>query len=456
MKKVGKDIFYIGVNDRDLDLFESQYEVPEGMAYNSYLIVDEKIAIMDTVDGRRAGEWVENLREALGDRQPDYLVVHHMEPDHSALIAWAMAEYPSLTLVASNRAVSMLPQFFGDPENEVVNLFRGCCHGEGRCHDGDGVEEDGRCGCEDGREEHGGGDGRCCGRHGQGCHKMAAEDLAARSIAVKEGDTLPLGEHTLKFLMAPMVHWPEVMVSFDEASGTLFSADAFGKFGVLDPAFWGDEEEDWACEARRYYFNICGKYGVQVQMLLKKLAALPVNMICPLHGPVLRRDLGQYIGLYQTWSSYAPETEGVLIAYASIHGGTAVVALCLAALLEARGVRVAIQDLTRTDIAEAVEDAFRYSHMVVAACSYDAGLFPPAYNFLHKLQIKGYQNRSVALIENGSWAPTAARVMTDMLAPMKNITLIGSAITIRSRLRSSDLPALIALADTLAGDLAKE
>lgn len=383
-KNVTKTIKYIGVDDLDLDLFESQYIIPNGISYNSYLIIDEKVAIMDTVDARKYEEWHENLHEALGDRSPDYLVVQHMEPDHAGGMAAIMAEFPAMKIVASARAVQMMPQFFEE------------CNFEGR------------------------------------------------TIAVKEGDTLSLGAHTLHFAMAPMVHWPEVMVSYDSTDKVLFSADAFGKFGALS------HEEDWACEARRYYFNICGKYGVPVQSLMKKLAALDVEIICPLHGPILSENLGYYIGLYDTWSRYEVESEGVFIAFASIHGGTAAVAHKLAEILRAMGVkRVSVADLSRDDMAEAVEDAFRVGTLVVAAASYDSDVFPPMRDFLHHLQMKSYQRRRVAIIENGSWAPTAGRIMRGMLEQMKDIEIVEPMVTIRSRMKRSDLPALESLAEAL-------
>ena len=390
-RTVSEDILYIGADDLNIDLFESQYPVPDGMAYNSYVILDEKVAIMDTIDCRAAEQWKENLSAALGGRTPDYLVVQHLEPDHSSLIGYVMDTYPEVKIVASAKAVSMLPQFFG------------------------GVSFEGR------------------------------------TVSVKEGDTLPLGKHTLKFVMAPMVHWPEVMVSFDIEHGILFSADAFGKFGALGKCgFWGEEDSDWACEGRRYYFNICGKYGMQVQNLLKKAAGLDIKMICPLHGPVLRENLGYYLSLYQTWSSYAPESEGVFVAYASIHGGTKAVAEKFAEILKAKGAKkVTLSDLCRDDQAEAVEDAFRYPVTVVAACSYDAGLFPPAHSFIHHLQDKGWQKRKVGLIENGSWAPSAGRVMKEMFSTMKAIEIAEPMVTIKSRMKDSDIPALEALADAL-------
>ena len=382
---------YIGVDDLDLDLFESQYIVPDGMSYNSYVILDKKVAVMDTSDARKGEEWKANLVEALAGREPDYLVVHHMEPDHSALIAWALGAYPGLVLVASAKAVQMLGQFF------------------------DGI------------------------------------DLAGRTMVVKEGDVLELGEHSLRFFAAPMVHWPEVMVSFDAADGALYSADAFGKFGALSKCgFYGRDDDDWACEGRRYYFNIVGKYGAQVQALLAKVGKLPVKTIRPLHGPVLEDNLGDYVSLYDTWSRYEPESDGIFIAVASIHGGTLEAAERFADILRAKGARkVVLSDLCRSDIAENVEDAFRYPTMVLAASSYDAGLFTPMYEFLHRLQIKNYSNRRVALIENGSWAPSAARVMKEMVGNMKNIELVEQVVTIRSRMKATDLPALDALADAV-------
>ncbi|MBR1576448.1 MAG: MBL fold metallo-hydrolase [Bacteroidales bacterium] len=391
VKSLNESVKYIGVDDLDLDLFESQYVVPEGMAYNSYLILDEKVAVLDTADARKGETWKVRLQEALDGRRPDYMVVHHCEPDHSALIGWALQSFPGLTLVASAKALQMLPQFF------------------------EGLP------------------------------------LEGRTLTVKEGDVLPLGQHSLQFIGAPMVHWPEVMMSFDVSDGALYSADAFGKFGALSKCgFYGRDDEDWACEARRYYFNIVGKYGVPVQTLLKKVSALPVRTIRPLHGPILEVNLDPYLSLYDTWSRYEPETEGVFIACASIHGGTLEAASRLADILREKGVpKVVLSDLCRSDIAENVEDAFRYPKMVLAAASYDAGLFTPMYDFLHRLQIKGYCKRRVALLENGSWAPSAARVMKEMLGTMKEVTVVDPAVTIRSRLKAADIPAIEALADTL-------
>ena len=378
------DIKYIGVDDLDLDLFESQYIVPNGISYNSYLIEDEKLTVMDTVDLRKSDDWWRNLEEALNGRTPSYLVVQHMEPDHAGNIARMLERFPNMIIVASDRAIKMLPQFF------------------------EGV------------------------------------DFEGKTLAVKEGDTLCLGKHTLQFIMAPMVHWPEVMVTYDQTDKVLFSADAFGKFGALA------HDEEWACEARRYYFNICGKYGVQVQALLKKVAALPVETICPLHGPVLSEDLGYYIGLYDTWSKYEVETDGVFIAFASIHGGTAEAARKLADILREKGAKkVSVADLSRDDMAEAVEDAFRMGRLVVAAASYDANVFPPMHDFLHHLQLKGYQKRRVGVVENGSWAPCAGRIMTGMLEQMKDIEIVQPMVTIRSRMKQADIPALEALAEAM-------
>ena len=381
---VTERIKYIGVDDTTIDLFESQYIVPNGISYNSYLITDEKMAIMDTVDLRKSDDWWANLEEALEGRTPDYLIVQHMEGDHAGNIAKALEKYPDMKVVASAKAIQMMPQFFEDT------------------------------------------------------------DFNGRTIAVKEGDTLSLGEHTLQFFMAPMVHWPEVMVTYDQQDKVLFSADGFGKFGALA------HEEDWACEARRYYFNICGKYGAQVQALLKKAATLDIACICPLHGPILKENLGYYIGLYDTWSKYEVETEGVFIAYASIHGGTKKVAEKLAEILRAKGApKVSIADLCRDDMAEAVEDAFRMSKLVVAAASYDADVFPPMHDFLHHLKLKAYQKRRVGIIENGSWAPCAGRVMKGMLETMKEIEIVEPMVTIRSAMKQGDIPALEALADAI-------
>ena len=383
---ISDSIKYIGVDDLDIDLFESQYVVPEGMSYNSYLIDDEKIAVLDTADARKGEEWKANLTAALGDRQPDYLVVHHMEPDHSALIAWMLETYPGVQLVCSAQAVKMLSNFF------------------------EGV------------------------------------DFTGRVMTVKEGDTLPLGKHTLQFIGAAMIHWPEVIMSYDTTDKVLFSADGFGKFGALV-----NETDDWACEARRYYFNICGKYGSQVQMVVKKMAALDVQTICPLHGPVLKGEaLSEAVRLYDIWSKYEPESEGILIAYASIHGGTAAAAERLGGILRAKGApKVVVSDLSRSDMAEVIEDAFRYPTVVVAASSYDAGVFPVMHDFLYHLQIKNYQKRKFAIIENGSWAPTAGKVMRSMIESLKDCEIIEPMVTIRSRMKAIDEPLLEQLADSL-------
>lgn len=383
--KITDTIRYIGVDDLDIDLFESQYVVPEGMSYNSYVILDEKIAVMDTVDARKSEEWKANLAAVLDGRQPDYLVVHHMEPDHASLIAEAVNTYPAMKVVLSAAAAKMLPNFF-----------------EGT-------------------------------------------DFEGRVLPVKEGDSLSLGTHILQFIAAPMVHWPEVIMSYEQTEKVLFAADGFGKFGALC-----NETDDWACEARRYYFNICGKYGAQVQAVLQKAATLDIRTICPLHGPVLSGDLTPYLSLYDTWSRYEPESEGVLVAYASIHGGTAAAAREFAEMLRARGAeKVVLSDLSRSDMAEVIEDAFRYPRLVLAASSYDAGVFPVMHDFLHHLQIKNYQKRRIGLIENGSWAPCAARAMRTLIEPMKEITLVEPTVTIRSRMKQTDIPAMEALADAI-------
>lgn len=381
--KISDGIRYIGVDDKDIDLFESQYVVPNGIAYNSYLIMDEKIAVMDTVDKRGQKEWEEKLVRELGGRTPNYLVISHLEPDHAGSIARIIEMFPDITLVSNAKTFSMLPQFFDAPAEE-------------------------------------------------------------KTVTVKEGDTLSLGTHTLKFFMAPMVHWPEVMVTYEESEKTLFSADGFGKFGALDT------DEDWACEARRYYFNICGKYGMPVQALLKKAATLDIQRICPLHGPILEENLGYYIDLYNTWSNYTPENKGVLIAYASIHGNTRKAAEKLAELIRAKGEeKVVVSDLAREDMAEVIEDAFRYDRMVLAAASYDASVFPCMQTFLSKLQVKAYQKRTVGILENGSWAPTAAKTMKAMLEPMKDITLLEPVVTIKSTLKDENMADMEALADSV-------
>jgi flavorubredoxin len=380
------DLLYIGQDDADLRLFESQYDVPEGMCYNSYLIQDEKIAIMDTSDRRTMSQWMSDLKEALAGRQPDYLIVHHVEPDHASGIAEVANAFPGIQIICSAKAKTMIPLFF--PEG----------------------------------------------------------DLSDRITTVKEGDTLSLGKHELKFIMAPMVHWPEVMVTYDATDKVLFSADGFGKFGVIDA-----DPDDWACEARRYYFNICGKYGAPVSTLLKKAAALEIEQILPLHGPVLKGEmLSEALRLYGIWSQYGVESEGVFIAHASIHGNTAEAAAKLKEILLAKGCKkVAVCDLCREDQAEAIEDAFKYGKMVLAASSYDAGLFPPMYDFIHHLQLKTWQKREVALIENGSWAPSAGRVMTQMMQEMKDITIKGDLVTLRGKMKPADIPALEALADAI-------
>ena len=380
---ITNDIKYIGVNDHQVDLFEGQYVVPNGMAYNSYAIVDENIAIMDTVDRNFTEQWMENIRNTLGDRQPDYLVVQHMEPDHSANVANFLKAYPQATVVSSAKAFAMMKNFFGD-------------------------------------------------------------DYADRRIVVGEGDTLSLGKHTLTFVTAPMVHWPEVIVTYDSYDKVLFSADGFGKFGALDVS------EDWACEARRYYIGIVGKYGPQVQALLKKAATLDIAKICPLHGPVLTENLGYYINLYDIWSSYKVESEGVVIAYTSVYGNTKAAALLLAEKLEARGVEVSVHDLARCDMAEAVEDAFRYGKLVLATTTYNGDIFPFMKEFIHHLTERNFQNRTVGMIENGSWAPVAAKVMTKMLEGSKNLTFASNTVKIFSALNEQSIAQVEALANELS------
>ena len=383
---ISDSVKYIGVDDTTIDLFESQYVVPEGVSYNSYVILDEKTAVMDTVDKRGMKQWEDNLINALDGRKADYVIVQHMEPDHAGSLARLLEHYPDITVVGNAKTFVMINQFF---ENIDIK----------------------------------------------------------NTLTVKEGDTLSLGSHTLTFVMAPMVHWPEVMVTYESSEKILFSADGFGKFGALSLT---ENEEDWACEARRYYFNIVGKYGAPVQTLLKKASALDIKTICPLHGPVLTDNLGYYLDLYNTWSSYQPENKGVFVAYASIHGNTAHAAEKFADMLRNKGVeKVVVTDLSRCDIAEAVEDAFRYDRMVLAAASYDAGVFPIMQDFLHHLQAKAYQNRTVGLIENGSWAPTAAKTMRNILDTMKNITVVEPVVTIKSVLKKTDIPALDQLADAI-------
>lgn len=378
---VTDSIRYIGADDKDIDLFESQYVVPEGVSYNSYVILDEKIAVMDTVDKRKTGEWLDNLKNELAGKKPDYLVVLHVEPDHAGSVKAAVDEYPEMTVVGNTKTFTYLSQFFG-------------------------------------------------------------EDVIKNKMEVKEGESLSLGSHSLTFVMAPMVHWPEVMVAYESSEKVLFSADGFGKFGALE-----FETEDWACEARRYYFNIVGKYGAQVQALLKKAAGLDISVICPLHGPVLKDNLSYYLGLYDTWSSYKPENKGVLVAYASIHGNTGEAAKKFGQMLTDMGEeKVVVSDLSREDMAEVIEDAFRYDRMVVAAASYDAGVFPVMQDFLNHLLAKAYQNRTVGIIENGTWAPSAGRTMKAMLEGMKNVTILDKMVSIKSTLKESDMGAMEELA----------
>ena len=385
MFKVTEDIIYVGVNDHEVDLFEGQYDVPNGMAYNSYVVLDEKVAVFDTVDAHFKDEWLANLEEAFAGRTPDYLIVQHMEPDHAANIANFAEKYPEAKIVGNAKTFPMMKQFF------------------------------------------------------------TIDGLDDRSVVVKEGDTLSLGSHTLQFIMAPMVHWPEVMVTYEQSEKLLFSADGFGKFGALDV------DEDWACEARRYYFNIVGKYGAQVQVLLKKASSLDIKMILPLHGPILKEDLGYYLGLYNTWSSYQPESKGVFVAYASIHGNTAKAAEKLGEMLKEKGAeKVVISDLSRSDMAENIEDAFRYDRIILMASSYDGGVFPVMEDFLMHLKSKNYQNRKIGLVENGSWAPTAARVMKGYVENFKNVTIAEPVVTIRSTLNEASEKALGELAEVMA------
>lgn len=378
-------IKYVGCDDATLSLFESQYATPEGMCYNSFVIADEKTAVMDSVDPRKTEEWLENLKSALNGRTPDYLVVQHMEPDHSGSISAFLEAYPAATIVASAKALSFMGQFF---ENFV----------------------------------------------------------SGNTMAIKEGDSLSLGKVSLSFIAAPMVHWPEVMMAYCPEEKVLFSADGFGKFGVMDA-----DQDDWACEARRYYFNICGKYGAPVASVLAKTAALDIQTICPLHGPILEGEkLAEAVRLYSIWSSYGVETEGVLVAHASIHGHTAAVAETLAGMLRDKGAgKVAVADLCRDDMAEAIEDAFRMGKLVVCGASYDGDVFPPMHVFLWKLGLKGYQNRTVGIVENGTWAPSAARAMKALIEPMKNITITDPVVTIKSSMKESDRAQLEALADAV-------
>ena len=383
---ISEKIRYIGVNDKKIDLFEGQYTVPNGMSYNSYVILDKKIAVMDTVDVNFADEWLENLSSTLDGRNPDYLVVQHMEPDHSANIVKFMEAYPEAVVVSSAKAFAMMKNFFGT-------------------------------------------------------------DFAEKRIVVGEGDTLSLGDHELTFITAPMVHWPEVIVTYEKNEKVLFSADGFGKFGALDT------EEDWACEARRYYIGIVGKYGAQVQSLLKKASALDIKIICPLHGPVIKEDLEYYVGLYDTWSSYRPEEEGIVVAYTSVYGNTKSAVMKLADMLRAKGCpKVAVNDLARCDMAEAVEDAFRYSKLVLATTTYNGEIFPFMREFIHHLTERNYSNRTVAMIENGSWAPMAAKIMREMLSKSKNLTFAENNVKIHSALNDESRAQLEALADELCRD----
>ena len=383
MNKITNDIYYIGVDDHEIDLFEGQYDVPNGMAYNSYIISDEKTAVFDTVDGRFTSEWLDNITEVLADRKPDYIIVQHMEPDHSANLKSFLEKYPDTTVVGNAKTFGMIENFF--------------------------------------------------------------EGLAiANKLEVKEGDKLSLGKHELSFVFAPMVHWPEVMFTYDSTDKVLFSADAFGKFGALDA------DEDWACEARRYYFGIVGKYGMQVQAVLKKAGALDIQTICPLHGPVLKENLGYYLGLYNTWSSYGVESEGIFIAYTSVYGNTKKAAELLKEKLEAKGCpKVAIADLAREDMAESVEDAFRYGKLVIATTTYNADIFPFMKHFILDLTERNYQNRTIGIIENGSWAPVAAKTIKTMFEKSKNITFTDTTVTLKSAVKAANIAEIEALADEL-------
>lgn len=384
IKHVTDSIYYVGVDDKDIDLFENQYVVPNGMAYNSYVIDDEKIVIMDMVDVKCAEEWYANLDEVLKGRQPDYLVMSHLEPDHSANLTEVLKRYPELKVVSNAKLLAMVPNFFPDV------------------------------------------------------------DLTGRTITVDGSEPFDTGVHKLNFVMAPMVHWPEVMVTYESAEKVLFAADAFGKFGTLDT------DEDWACEARRYYFNIVGKYGMPVQALLKKAENLDIQIICSLHGPILKEDLGYYINLYKTWSSYEPEDKGVFIAYSTLHGNTGNAAKKLAELLKEKGCpKVVVSDLAREDMAECVEDAFRYDRMVLASPTYDGGLMPVMMDFIYHLKSKAYQNRTVGFIENGSWAPMSGKLMKEQMAAMKNINIIEDVVTVKSALKAADEAKLEELADKL-------
>ena len=385
VKKLTDSVIYIGCDDADLDLFESQFDVPNGMAYNSYAIMDEKICIMDTVDKRKTEAWVGNVKETLGDKKADYLVISHMEPDHTGSIKILAEMFPEMKIVGNAKTFAFYDQFY-------------------------------------------------------------SYDISDRKIVVKEGDTLDLGSRTLTFAMAPMVHWPEVMMTYDSKDKIFFTADAFGKFGTLDT------DEDWACEARRYYFNIVGQYGAQVQSVIKKIDTLDIQMICPLHGPILSENLDYYIDKYRVWSSFEPEDKGIFIAYASIHGNTAAAAMRLKELLESKGApKVSIADLSREDIAEAVEDAFRYDRMVLACSTYNMGMFTPMDRFLNQLKSKDYQNRTVGLIENGTWTPMAAKLMKTQLESMKNVKVLNTVVSIKSSLKGETPDAMVKLADELLG-----
>ena len=385
-KTIAPGVVYIGADDKELDLFEGQYRIPEGISYNSYVIFDEKIVVLDTIDARKTNEWLENLEEALNGKIPDYLVVHHMEPDHSANVKLMIEKYPNLKVVCSKKAVAMINRFFG------------------------------------------------------------VELPDERIVVVNDGSELELGEHALKFFTAPMVHWPEVVMSYEKKEQILFSADAFGKFGALSY----DDPEGWACEARRYYFNIVGKYGMQVQALLKKFAGLQIKTICPLHGPVLNENLEYYINTYDTWSSYKPEDEGIFIAYCSLHGNTEEAALKLASILKSDyNVKVSTADLRRDDMAEAIEDAFRYDRLVLAAPTYDAGVMPIMEDFMNHLKIKNFQNRKVAFIENGTWAPAAGKKMMEFMSALKNIQIVDHIVTVESTVKQDTVEELKKLASLL-------
>lgn len=383
---VAPGIKYIGVDDLDIDLFEGQYDVPEGMSYNSYVILDDKIAVMDTADARKEKEWMANLEAALAGKSPDYIIVQHFEPDHSGCVKTVLDKYPGAVAVCSQKAVPMFGRFFD-------------------------------------------------------------VDFGNRLKVVKEGEVLQLGEHALQFFMAPMVHWPEVMVTYEQATKTLFTADGFGKFGALCKE--DENDEGWACEARRYYFNIVGKYGAMVQKLLAKASTLAIQTICPLHGPVLNDDLGQYLSLYDTWSKYEAETKGVFVAYCSIYGNTAKAALMLADMLREKGVKVSVADIARDDLHEAVEDAFRYDRMVLCAPTYDGGIMPIMEDFINHLRIKTYQNRKVGFVENGTWAPMAGKKMMEEMGAMKNITIIEPLVTVESAVKAKTIENLKLLADAL-------